>query len=61
MKNIFLMISYSIIEFIDNFNEAQFDSDNPDRYKIFLDKDVAKEYIENRELKADNERIQHVN
>mgnify|MGYP003633522450 CR=1 FL=1 len=28
---------------------------------MYLDKDVAKDYIENRELKADTERKQHVN
>ena len=53
--------SYSIINFIDDFNEEQFFGDNPDRFKIFFSRDVAKEYIEKQELKAENERKEHVN
>ena len=53
--------SCSIINFIDDFNEEQYFGDNPDRIKIFLSRDVAKEYIEKQELKADTERKQHVN
>ena len=53
--------SCSIINFIDDFNEEQYFGDNPDRFKIFLSRDAAKEYIENCELKAENERKEHVN
>tara|TARA_R110002050_G_scaffold156088_1_gene284031 strand:- start:267 stop:539 length:273 start_codon:yes stop_codon:yes gene_type:complete len=54
--------SYSVIDFIDNFNEEQFFGDNPDRFKIFLNRETAKEYIELRELQAENERkMQYVN
>jgi len=60
-ENHFSYDCYSIIDFVDAFNEEQFIDDETDRYKIFLDKDVAKDYIENRELKADTERKQHVN
>ena len=60
-ENYFTCTAYTLIDLKDAFNETQFDSDNPDRYKMHLDKHTAKEYIENRELKADTERKQHVN
>ena len=43
-------------------DEEQFFGDNPDRFKIFLNRETAKEYIELRELQAENERkMQYVN
>tara|TARA_R110000765_G_scaffold300404_1_gene395013 strand:+ start:359 stop:613 length:255 start_codon:yes stop_codon:yes gene_type:complete len=60
-ENYFTYTAYTLVDFQDSFNEEQFIDDQTDRYKMFLERNVAKEYIENRELKADTERKQHVN
>jgi hypothetical protein len=60
-ENYFTYTAYTLVDFRDSFNEEQFIDDQTDRFKIFLSRDVAKEYIEKQGLKADTERKQHVN
>ena len=49
----FLLETYTWIEFANAFNTYQFISDNPDRFKIYFSKKEAKEYIQKKELEAE--------
>tara|TARA_R110000765_G_scaffold70559_1_gene136813 strand:+ start:802 stop:1056 length:255 start_codon:yes stop_codon:yes gene_type:complete len=60
-ENNFTYTAYTLVDFREFFNKEQFIDDESDRYKMHLERNVAKEYIENRELKADTERKQYVN
>jgi len=45
--------TYTIKEFANAFNTYQFISDNPDRFKIHFTQEAAKDYIQRKELEAE--------
>ena len=49
----FLLETYTWTEFANAVNTYQFISDNPDRFKIYFSKKEAKEYIQKKELEAE--------
>ena len=49
----FLLETYTWTEFANAVNTYQLLSDNPDRFKIYFSKKEAKEYIQKKELEAE--------
>ena len=49
----FLLETYTWTEFANEFNTYHFISDNPDRFKIYFSEKEAKEYIQKKELEAE--------
>jgi len=45
--------TYTIREFANAFNTEQFISDNTDRFKIHFTQEAAKDYIQRKELEAE--------